>query len=182
MLQKTFIECLIIATALIVLSQNASAQAHGSSANSGPGAYSASDLYGSNATLRQAMDTMQAGNYAMAEPMFLEVLQSKPKEPRANLMLGVTEMVLGKWEDAKKYLEVAVAASPREPDPRSRLGVTLVQLGDIEGATAQRAELAKMDAACRGKCRNAKWIADGLAMVDSAIATAKAPGPLDPPN
>ena len=55
---------------------------------------------------------MQAGNYSMAEPMFLEVLQSKPNDPRANLMLGVTEMTLGKWADAKTYLEAAVRIQP----------------------------------------------------------------------
>lgn len=177
-----FAGCLGAVAALIVFSQVADAQARGVSANNGPGAYSAGDQYGADATLRQALDTMQAGNYEMAEAMFLDVLKSKPNEPRANLMLGVTEMTLGKWEEAKKYLEVAVKASPREPDPKSRLGVTLVQLGDIKGAAAQRADLAKMDRSCKGKCRNAKWIADGLAMIDTAIAGAKAPGPLDAPR
>jgi Flp pilus assembly protein TadD len=77
-------------------------------------------------------------------------------------------MSLGKWEDAKKHLEVAVKKTPKEPDPRSRLGVTLVMLGDASGAMDQRAELEKMAKACKNTCRNAQWIANGIAMIDSA--------------
>jgi predicted Zn-dependent protease len=164
----------VLIVASLALAGAAAAQARGSSANNGPGSLSASNPYGINATLREAMDTMQAGNYPMAERKFLEVLEEKPNEPRANFMLGVTEMALMKWEEAKKYLTKAVAISPREPDPKSRLGVTLVKLGDLDGAARQRADLARMDKACKGKCLNAKWITDGLAMIDSEMAAAKA--------
>jgi tetratricopeptide (TPR) repeat protein len=149
----------------------------GSTANTGPGAYSASDLHGASATLREALDTMQAGNYPMAERKFLEFLEAQPKHPRANFMLGVTEMQLGKWPEAKKYLEIAVQAAPREPDPKSRLGVTLAKLGELDGAVRQRDELAKMDRECKGRCLNAKWIAGDLDMLDTAIAEAKASTP-----
>ncbi len=154
----------------------------GNGNNNGPGSLSASNPYSTNANLSEAIGSMQAKNYELAELKFREVLQEKPNEPRANFMLGVTEMQLGKWEDAKTYLTNAVEISPREPDPKSRLGVTLVQLGDMKGAAAQRAELAKMDRACKGKCRNAKWITDGLAMIDTAVAGTKAPGALDAPH
>jgi len=164
---------LVLAAAAIALSGEAMAQ-KGSSANNGPGALSAADPYGANATLREALDTMQAGNYSLAERKFLEFLQAEPKHARANFMLGVTEMQLGKWPEAKKYLEIAVLAAPREPDPKSRLGVTLAKLGDMEGAAKQREELAKMDKACKGSCLNAKWISGDLAMLDAAIAGAKA--------
>ncbi|MEP7209845.1 MAG: tetratricopeptide repeat protein [Alphaproteobacteria bacterium] len=162
---------------LIVVSlalAGAAAAQRGSTANNGPGSLSASNPYGINATLREAMDSMQAKNYELAERKFLEVLQDKPTEPRANLMLGVTEMALMKWEEAKKYLTTAVAISPREPDPKSRLGVTLAKLGDLDGAAKQRADLATMDKACKGKCLNAKWIADGIVMIDGAVSAAKA--------
>jgi Flp pilus assembly protein TadD len=146
----------------------------GNGNNNGAGSLSASNPYSTNANLREAMASMQAKNYELAEMKFREVLQEKPNEPRANLMLGVTEMQLGKWEEAKGYLTNAVKVSPREPDPKSRLGVTLVKLGDFDGAAKQRADLAEMDKACKGKCVNAKWIAEGLAMIDGEVAAAKA--------
>ena len=167
---------IVLAAAAFALSGEALAQRSGS-ANNGPGAYSAADPYGSNATLRQALDTMQAGNYQLAETKFMEFLIAQPKHPRANFMLGVTEMQLGKWPEAKKYLEMAVEAAPREPDPKSRLGVTLAKLGDLDGAARQRDELVKMDKACKGSCLNAKWIPGDIAMVDAAIASAKAAAP-----
>ena len=164
---------IVLAAAAVALSGEALAQ-RGGTANTGPGAYSASDPYGSNATLRQALDTMQSGNYPLAEKKFMEFLIAQPKHPRANFMLGVTEMQLGKWPEAKKYLEMAVEAAPREPDPKSRLGVTLAKLGDLDGAARQRDELVKMDKACKGSCLNAKWIAADITMVEAAIAEAKA--------
>jgi hypothetical protein len=85
------------------------------------------------------------------------------------LMMGITKMSLDKWEEAKKFLEIAVRKSPKSPDPKSRLGVTLVKLGDIPGAMEQRAALEKMDKDCKGKCRNAEWIASGLAMINAAL-------------
>ena len=60
-------------------------------------------------------------------------------------------MSLGKWEDAKKYLEIAARKSPKKPDPKSRLGVTLIKLGDIDGAMKQRADLEKMRPGLQGQ-------------------------------
>jgi Flp pilus assembly protein TadD len=140
----------------------------------GQGSLSASNPYSTNANLREAIGSMQAKNYALAEMKFHEVLQEKPNEPRANFMLGVTEMQLEKWQEAKTYLSNAVRISPREPDPKSRLAVTLLKLGDAEGAAAQRADLVKMSEACKGTCTNAKWIAADIEMIDTAMAAAKA--------
>jgi Flp pilus assembly protein TadD len=168
--------CLAAAILVLALSGAATAQRNvgGNGNSNGAGSLSASNPYSTNASIREAMNSKQAKNYEIAEMKFHEVLPAKPNEPRANLMLGVTEMALMKWEEAKKYLTRAVEISPREPDPKSRLGVTLVKLGDLDGAAKQRADLAAMDKACKGKCRNAKWIADGLAMIDGEVAAAKA--------
>ncbi len=144
----------------------------GSSGNGG-GSLSASNPYSTNANLSEAIKSMQAKNYVLAERKFREVLQEKPNEPRANFMLGVTEMQLGKWNEAKTSLSNAVRISPREPDPKSRLAVTLLKLGDAEGAAKQRAELAKMSEACKDKCTNAKWIAADIEMIDQAMAEPK---------
>jgi len=111
---------------------------------------------------------LQAKNYVVAESIFRDVLRQRPKHAEANLMMGVSKMGQEQWADARPYLEMAVKADPKNPDPKSRLGVTLVKLGDLEGAKEQRAALEKMDAACKGKCRNAEWIAGGLAMIDAA--------------
>jgi predicted Zn-dependent protease len=118
---------------------------------------------------QQGVEALNAGNFEVAEGIFEEVLRASPTNPQANLMMGSTKMSINKWEEAKKYLEIAVRKDPKSPDPKSRLGVTLIKLGDIPGAMEQRAALEKMDKACKGKCRNAEWIASGIAMIDGAM-------------
>lgn len=115
------------------------------------------------------VEALQAGNFQVAESIFDDVLRQNPNHADANLRMGAVKMSLGKWEEAKKYLEVAVRKDPRSPDPKSRLAVTLIKLEDIPGAMEQRAALEKMSKDCRGKCRNAEWIANGIAMVDAAM-------------
>jgi cytochrome c-type biogenesis protein CcmH/NrfG len=118
---------------------------------------------------RDGVDAIKARNFQVAEGIFEEVLRQNPTHPEGNLMMGTTKMSLGKWEDAKKYLEIAVRKDQKNPDPKSRLAVTLIKLGDMDGAMKQRADLEKMSKDCKGKCRNADWIAAGLAMVDGAM-------------
>jgi TolA-binding protein len=89
---------------------------------------------------QDGVDALQARNFVVAEGIFEDFLRGNPNHP-----------------DAKA------------PDPKSRLGVTLAKLGDVNGAMEQRAALEKMDKDCKGKCRNAQWIANGIAMIDAAL-------------
>jgi TolA-binding protein len=120
---------------------------------------------------QSGVEALQAKNFVVAEGIFDEFLRNNPTHPEANLLMGTTKMSLGKWDDAKKYLEIAVKKAPKNPDPKSRLAVTLIKLGDIDGAMAQRTELEKMNQDCKGKCRNAEWITNGLAMIDASLPT-----------
>ncbi len=123
----------------------------------------------SSSHYQSGVEAIQAGNFQVAEGIFADILRENPNHADANLMMGIAKMSLGKWEDAKKYLEIAARKNPKSPDPKSRLGVTLIKLGDIPGAMEQRAALEKMNKDCKGKCRNAEWIASGLAMIDAAL-------------
>ena len=131
-----------------------------------------------------AADPFQTGvnalrdeDFARAEMVFARIVRRDRKSGEANFYLGATRMELGKWEDAKKPLEIAVAKIPEHPDPKSRLGVTYARLGDIAGANAQRARLVKMDEACKGTCELSPYIMDGIQMIDEALAQS----PLSPP-
>ncbi len=123
----------------------------------------------SSKRFNDGVDAIRAKNFQVAEGIFEEVLRQNPNHPEGNLMMGTTKMSLGKWEEAKKYLEIASRKDKKNLDTKSRLGVTLIKLGDMDGAMKQRAELEKMSTDCKGKCRNAEWIAAGLAMVDGAM-------------
>ena len=115
------------------------------------------------------LDALAAKNFEGAESIFEDILREKRADGDANFYAGVAEMSLGKWEEAKAHLEVAAKKNPKHPDPRSRLGVTLARLGDTSGAMEQRAALEKMDKECKATCKNAQFIAAGIAMIDSAL-------------
>jgi len=115
---------------------------------------------------------LQAGNFVKAEAIFADYVRHDRPAPDVYFYLGVARMSLGKWEDAKKNLEVAVTKMPWHPDPKSRLAVTYAKLGDIAGANAQRAELVKMIEACEGACEFLPYIRGGIQMIDQALAEA----------
>jgi tetratricopeptide (TPR) repeat protein len=120
---------------------------------------------------RDGVEALEAGNYARAEEIFSLLLSSpQSSSPAIRFYLGVAEMNLGKWDEAKKDLMVATRRLRTLPDPKSRLGVTYAKLGDIESANAQRAALVKMSDACKGTCRNSQFIVEGIQMIDEALA------------
>ena len=114
---------------------------------------------------------LMTGDLERAEKILGNVLRSNPYDADANLYMGVVQMNLGKWQDARKYLEIAARKMPKHPDPKSRLGVTYAKLGDAAGAGVQRAELVKMADTCRWACKDfTPYIAGGIEMIDEALA------------
>lgn len=121
-------------------------------------------------SMQDGVAALQAKNLEEAEAIFTEALRYNRNNAEANFYMGVTRMDLGKWEDAKKHLEIAARKKPKHPDPKSRLGVTYAKLGDTAGAYALRADLVKMADACKGACRLSPYISVGIQMIDEALA------------
>jgi TolA-binding protein len=127
--------------------------------------------------IRYGVVALKDQDFTEAEEIFANFLRYKQNSADANFYMGVAKMNLGKWEDAKPYLEIAVRKKPKHPDPKSRLGVTYAKLGDTAGANAQRADLVKMNDACKGACRLSPYIMSGIQMIDEALAQTPAPKP-----
>jgi TolA-binding protein len=159
--------------ATLVLASAANAQVPKGLERSGAGAEASAATQRLDVTtgnrFQTGVEALQAKNYLVAEGIFRDVLRQDRNHADANFLMGVTQMGLEKWDEAKKYLEIAVRKSPKKPDPKSRLGVTLIKLGDIEGAKKQREELVKLQTACKGNCRDGQFISDGIAMIDGAL-------------
>jgi Tfp pilus assembly protein PilF len=160
-----------LAIAAVAFTGAAHAQRVGHTPPPGENATGMSQDRGDSSSRRfeDGVEALQAKNFVIAEGHFEDVLRHNQNNPDANFLMGVTKMSLDKWDDARKYLEIAVKKAPKKPDPKSRLAIAYIRLGDIDGALRQRADLTKMSESCREKCRDAKWIAEGLAMVDAAL-------------
>lgn len=116
-----------------------------------------------------AAEALSAKDFATAEARLQELL-AKPQPARdSNFMMGLAKTGLGKWDEAKTYLERAVAAEPSRPEPKTRLGLALVMLGETDAARAQRDALAGLDAGCKQACADAAWIKDGIVALDVAL-------------
>lgn len=121
-------------------------------------------------SMEYGVSLLKANRFTQAEEIFAEILRSKKSNAPANFYMGVAAMNLGKWGEAKRYLEIAVEKKPEHPDPKSRLGVTYAKLGDTAGALALRADLVKMSDACKAECRLSPYITGGIEMIDEALA------------
>ncbi|HEX5007385.1 MAG TPA: tetratricopeptide repeat protein [Hyphomonadaceae bacterium] len=158
------------ASLALVLTSVAEAQRYGApAAGLDPTALSRDTQRINTGQYQSGMTAIANKNFENAENIFEEILRQKIGDADASFYAGVAEMSLGKWEEARAHLEVAAKKKPKEPDPKSRLGITLAKLGDTAGAMEQRAALEKMDKDCKGTCKNAQFIAGGIAMIDSAL-------------
>lgn len=119
---------------------------------------------------RTGADALQNKNYPVAEGIFTDLLRRNPASADANFLMGLTQIGLENWAEAKRFLEVAVRQDPKRPESRTRLGLTYVKLDDMDSARRQRAELANMDRDCKSACEDAVWIADGLVLLDEALS------------
>ncbi len=113
---------------------------------------------------------LEANNFTQAEEIFAETLRYNSNNVTARFYLGVTKMKLEKWDEAKRYLKTPARELRKLPDPKIHLGVTYAKLGDRAGALAQRASLVKMAEACQGMCKYSSSIAEGIQVIDKALA------------
>jgi TolA-binding protein len=129
------------------------------------------------AYIEDGLAALEVGDFVRAERVFTDFLRSNRNSAQANFYLGATRMDLGKWEDAKRPLQIAAQKIPKHPDPKSRLGVTYARLGDTAAAEAQRAKLVAMADACKGTCELSPYILNGIRMIDDALAETPAGQP-----
>lgn len=118
---------------------------------------------------KTAIDALEIKNFVAAERTLGELVLRNPTTTDAHFLLGLAEIGLGKWEQARIALEAAVLSEPERPEPKTRLGLTYLKLNDAEAAKRQRGDLASLDTRCKQACPDATWIKDGLILLDEAL-------------
>jgi TolA-binding protein len=126
------------------------------------------------ASRKSGLDALQAQDFTLAEQHFTKLLSFDPTTSDANYLMGMTQIGLKKWPEAKTSLEAAVKNEPKRPEPKARLGVAHVMLGDINSAADQHDALSAMVQECQ-RCPDQKNIADSLMMLDRVLVAATKP-------
>lgn len=127
-----------------------------------------------DASRKSGLDALQAQDFALAEQNFTKLLAFDPTTSDAKYLMGLAQMGLKKWPEAKTSLEAAVINEPKRPEPKARLGVAHVMLGDINSAADQHDALGAMARECNG-CPDQKNINDNLLMLDKILVAATKP-------
>ena len=127
-----------------------------------------------DALQQRALASLRASDYQDAEATLSEILRRSAIAPGANFLMGLVKIGQEKWTEAQPYLEQAVQDEPKRPEPKTRLGITYIKLNNPDAAKQQRDALLALDAACGKSCADATWIAEGIQLIDQAVASEKA--------
>lgn len=88
----------------------------------------------SAALLQQAIEHHQAGRFIEAEALYRDILQHEPGHGDALHLLGIMAGQVGRYEDARAFLEAASAGNPWVPEYYNSLGGVCQAMGDTEEA------------------------------------------------
>jgi hypothetical protein len=127
-----------------------------------------------NQLQHDALAALQSSNFGAAEARLAELMERGRSRSGANFLMGLAKIGLEKWDEAQVYLESAIAEEPKRPEPRTRLGIAYAKLGRIDEAQRQQAALAGLNAECKQTCADAKWIAEGIALLDQVLESEEA--------
>lgn len=86
--------------------------------------------------LRNGTDALQAGKFTEAERWLLTAVHATPRNPIAQMELGVVELRLGKPGDAVSALNQAVSLDPQLQGANLFLGIGYVQKNRLDDAAA----------------------------------------------
>ncbi len=134
--------------------------------------------------LNKAEDFIQKQNYAAAEPLLKQVVESEPSNYEAWFDLGFVENGLGKVEDSIAAYRKSVAAKPDVFETNLNLGLQLAKTGQPEAEQFLRTatQLKPTSHAAEGKAR--AWLSLGHVLEKSkpeeAIAAYHQAGTLQP--
>jgi TolA-binding protein len=75
---------------------------------------------------KTATASLDAKDYAAAEATLSVLVDRDPTTTDARFLMGLAKIGLGKWSEARTWLEAAVKEEPARPEPKTRLGLTYV--------------------------------------------------------
>lgn len=119
-----------------------------------------SDTTGNTATLSDAIDLVESGDYAEALVLLEDLNRRESGNPDTLNMLGYASRQIGRFDDAFTWYEMALAIDPLHRGANEYLGELLLETGDVANA---RERLAVLEVACPDGCEELDELAEAVA-------------------
>ncbi len=127
--------------------------------------------------LLAALQLHKAGQAAVAEQLYLGILDDQPAQPDAAHLLGVLAYQAGRHADAATWYRRALSHRPNFPEALLNLGAALLEAGDAPGAVAASEQALRLNpklaAAQNNMCHALRLVGrieDAIAAGNRAIA------------
>ena len=116
---------------------------------------------GNTATLSDALDLVESGDYAEALVLLDELNRRESGNPDTLNMLGYASRQIGRFDDAFTWYDMALAIDPLHRGANEYLGELLLETGDVAKA---RERLAALEIACPDGCEERDELAEAIAV------------------
>lgn len=83
---------------------------------------------------RDSLQRAAAGDFAVAEAGFAQIVEARPNSGQALHLLGQLRLKLGRFAEAREPLERAAKFLPKDPAAQTNFAGCLIQLGEHEAA------------------------------------------------
>jgi cytochrome c-type biogenesis protein CcmH/NrfG len=126
---------------------------------------------------QEATKLYQDGKFEQAKQKLKTFIEKHPEHAGGNLVMGLTQIQLQDFEQARIYFRQTVKIDGTQVAARGWLGALDAALGNAAGAAEQKAALDAMKAACAGTCPKAGDIDQAILRVVENQQAAAAPKP-----
>ena len=103
---------------------------------------------------RDGLSSFEAGDWAAAEDSFEKVVKGRKDDGDARAYLGMTQVKLEKWKDARKSLEKAIDDNTVLPGAWENLGLVYLHFDEADKAGEQLTALGQLKDGCADPCPN----------------------------
>ena len=116
---------------------------------------------GNTATLSDAIDLVESGDYEEALDLLEDLNRRESGNPDTLNMLGYASRQIGRFDDAFTWYGMALDIDPLHRGANEYLGELLLEVGDVAKA---RERLAALDIACPDGCEERDELAEAIAL------------------
>ncbi len=165
----------VLGSVLILAAPDVAASGGGGSVGGNSMPSQSAPRFDATVEFKKGVDALKAGQFDEAERAFGHVLEVNPRDANTHFMMGVAEISLQKFKDARGHLEKAVKYNDDLILAHMELGLTLAKLGEADKAKTVLDDLKKRATACADTCPQAADLRTAVPTLETALGPQPAP-------